>query len=202
MTRWFLPERPDLLDMLGSHAVLTERAVVMVRDWVPGQTAAVAEQIDGVEHEGDRAKRAFRQALRSAFVTPVDAEDLYVLSEGLESILNGAKNLVREAEAMSMEPDPAINEMAAQLAAGIAHLRPALAGLGGDAEGAIHEADAASKCQRRLEKIYRQAMSAVLAESDLREVMGRRELYRRMVRLGDHLDAVAERVWYAVVKAE
>jgi hypothetical protein len=34
----------------------------------------------------------------------------------------------------------------------------------------------------------------------LREVMGRRELYRRLSRVGDGIIDVAERVWYAVVK--
>ena len=35
---------------------------------------------------------------------------------------------------------------------------------------------------------------------DLREVMSRRELYRRMSRMGDDIVEVAERIWYAVVK--
>jgi hypothetical protein len=51
-----------------------------------------------------------------------------------------------------------------------------------------------------VEREYRRAMSALLTVNDLAEVMGRRELYRRMSRLGDLVHAVAERVWYAVVK--
>ena len=43
-------------------------------------------------------------------------------------------------------------------------------------------------------------MSALLEAPDIGEVMGRREAYRRMSRLGDVMHAVAERVWYAVVK--
>ena len=43
-------------------------------------------------------------------------------------------------------------------------------------------------------------MSALLTVNDLAEVTGRRELYRRMSRIGDLVHAVAERVWYAVVK--
>ena len=35
---------------------------------------------------------------------------------------------------------------------------------------------------------------------DLREVMSRREMYRRLSRIGDLVHIVAERVWYAVVK--
>ena len=43
-------------------------------------------------------------------------------------------------------------------------------------------------------------MSALLQVTDLREVMGRREVYRRLSRIADLVHAVAERVWYAVVK--
>ena len=43
-------------------------------------------------------------------------------------------------------------------------------------------------------------MGELLEVEDLREVMARRELYRRFSRLADGLIDVAERVWYAVVK--
>jgi hypothetical protein len=43
-------------------------------------------------------------------------------------------------------------------------------------------------------------MSALLEVADLREVMGRREVYRRLSRIGDLVHTVAERIWYAVVK--
>jgi hypothetical protein len=43
-------------------------------------------------------------------------------------------------------------------------------------------------------------MSELLAVDDLREEIGRRELYRRMARLGSLVHAVADRVWYTVVK--
>ena len=41
---------------------------------------------------------------------------------------------------------------------------------------------------------------ALLQVADLREVMGRREVYRWLSRIGDPVHAVAERIWYAVVK--
>jgi hypothetical protein len=43
-------------------------------------------------------------------------------------------------------------------------------------------------------------MSALIDVNDLREVAARRELYRRLARTGDDLAAVAERVWYSVLK--
>ncbi len=56
------------------------------------------------------------------------------------------------------------------------------------------------KVQRQMERTYRLGMSSLLEVADLREVMGRRELYRRFARIGDDVVEVAERVWYAAVK--
>jgi hypothetical protein len=43
-------------------------------------------------------------------------------------------------------------------------------------------------------------MSQLLELDDLREVMGRRELYRRFARISEDVMRVADRVWYATVK--
>jgi glutamine synthetase adenylyltransferase len=54
--------------------------------------------------------------------------------------------------------------------------------------------------QRRLERVYRRAMSALIDVDDLRELAAKRELYRRLARTADQLVGVAERVWYSVLK--
>ena len=53
---------------------------------------------------------------------------------------------------------------------------------------------------RRLERVYRAAMGELLRVDDVREVMARRELYRRCSRIGEAVEDVAERVLYAGVK--
>ena len=63
-----------------------------------------------------------------------------------------------------------------------------------------HPPTDAIKSQRRVEHVYRPAMSALLQITDLREVIARREIYRRLSRIGDLIHTVAERIWYAVVK--
>jgi uncharacterized protein Yka (UPF0111/DUF47 family) len=87
--RWFLPEVPDVLGMLGHQAELTVAGVGALERWSSGDPAA-ADDVRRLEHEGDDAKRALRIALREAFTTPIDAEDLYALSERLDALLNGA----------------------------------------------------------------------------------------------------------------
>jgi len=127
--------------------------------------------------------------------------DIFELSRGLDKVLNGAKNAVREAEVMGTAPDSAIAEMAGKLADGTRQLAEAFATLEHDGDtGETEAADKAVKSQRRLEHVYRAAMSALIDVDDLREVSARREIYRRLSRTSEDLVEVAERVWYSVLK--
>ena len=196
---WFLPENPDLAGLLREQAAITLEGMQALIAWTDGDTGS-GESVRACEHRADDKKRELWSALREAFSPPFDAEDLYSLSANLDEVLNAAKDLVREVEVMSLEPDHAMHEMAEFLADAVRNLGDAFAQLGQKDGNATEHADAAIKNQRQVEREYRRAMSALLTVNDLAEVMGRRELYRRMSRLGDLVHAVAERVWYAVVK--
>lgn len=196
---WFLPETPDVIRLLGEQAAATSEGMDAFTSWAGGGDVD-GDELDRYEHDADELKRQLRDTLRSAFMTPFDPEDVYALSHGMDEILNGAKNTVREAEVMDVEPDAAMASMAELLQEGVGKLRVALSHLGDDHDAATGAADAAIKSQRRLERAYRSAMSDLLQVDDLREVTARRELYRRLSRISDQLVAVAERVWYSVVK--
>jgi hypothetical protein len=71
------------------------------------------------------AQPELRLALTNAFITPIDSEDIYVMSERLDAVLNGAKDTVRQAEVMGMEPDEAVAAMATLLADGARQLATA-----------------------------------------------------------------------------
>ena len=196
--RWFLPDSPDLLGMLRTQAAITVEAMDALVAWSGGDAAA-AVTVRDCEHRADETKRQLWLALREAFSPPLDAEDLYSLSADLDEVLNSAKDLTREMEVMGLSPDPPTHEMVTFLAEGVRQLADAFGRLAGDGD-ATELADAAIKSQRRVEHAYRAAMSALLDVADLREVMGRREVYRRLSRIADHVHAVAERIWYTVVK--
>jgi uncharacterized protein Yka (UPF0111/DUF47 family) len=203
VARWFLPETPDVLGMLRGQAALTVVAMDALCRWTTGEEGA-ANDVRRVEHEADAAKRELRTSLRESFMVPIDAEDLYTLSERLDALVNGAKDAVREAEVMGIDPDPPMGAMAAELAEGARHLAAAIELLGthddASTDRATAEADRGIKQSRKLERTYRKAMSALLELDDIREVAARRELYRRFTHMGELLDMVGDRIWYAAVK--
>ena len=200
--RWFLPETPDVIGMLRRQADITADGMAAFAAWAAGD-AARADDVRRAEHECDDARRALVDAISEAFTTPLEPEDLFQLSFELDRVINGAKNTVRESEAMQFPPDASSAQMAALLAEGVQHLKAAFAQLDGakDRQGrATQEADAAVKSQRQLERVYREAMSQLLDVTDIRVVLGSREIYRRMTSMSDDIVSVADRVWYSRVK--
>ena len=196
---WFLPESPDVLGMIRRQFAVTSEGVDALVAWANGDEAK-ADVVRALEHQGDRHKRELEAALTTAFTTPLEPEDLYTLSRGIDWILNFSKDLVRESEVMACPPDRPLAEMCGALAESVHLLAEAIDGLEERSDDATDKANAALRAERQIEKIYRDAMAALLDVSDLREVTARRELYRRVARIGDAVVEVAERVWYAIIK--
>lgn len=202
---WFLPEDTDVLGTLTRQGEVTLAGMRAFERWaadLDGTTAEAEAEVRRLEHEADGLRRTLARDLRAAFSTPLDQEDLFTLSERLDAVLNAAKNVVREAEALGIRPDPAVAGMAADAAEGTARLVSALGSLPGDTDRATAEADAATAAERRMESAYRAAMRA-LVEQDHRspaDLVARRDVYRRTLEIGERVVAVADRIWYAVVK--
>jgi uncharacterized protein Yka (UPF0111/DUF47 family) len=199
MQRWFLPESPDVIAMLGRQLDVTREGIDGLVAWAHGDEAQ-SEAVRALEHRADEHKRELERALTTAFTTPLEPEDLYTLSRRIDWILNQSKDLIRESEIMACPPDPPLAEMCEALAEAVHLLCEAVELLGSDTDGATEKANQALRAERRIEKVYRDAMAALLDVDDLREVMARRELYRRLSRIGEVVVDVGERVWYAVVK--
>jgi uncharacterized protein len=197
--RWFLPETPDVLGLLRRQVAVTIEGIDAFAAWTRGEPGA-ADALTEAEGRGDVAKRELLNALRTAFVTPLEPEDLFALSRGVDWILDYARDLVGESKVMDCPPDAGVGEMAALLAEALRHIDRAIANLGADPDAAAVAADDAIEAERRLEHAYYRGMASLLETEDMRERISGRELYRRSARIGEMVIDVAERVVYAVVK--
>jgi uncharacterized protein len=197
--RWFLPEIPDVLGLLRAQVAVTIEGLDAFARWAGGDLPA-AEEVRDAEHRGDTAKRALLGALRAALVTPLEPEDVFALSRGADWILDYARDLISESEAMACAPDAVIAEMARLLGEAVRHIDRALVHLDHDGDAATEAADAAIKAERELERKYYTGMAALLGVENRTERISRRELYRRCARIGDMVIDVSERVVYAVLK--
>ncbi len=196
---WFLPETPDVLGLLGEQLAVTIEGVDAFSAWASGEESA-GEKVQRIEERGDVAKRHLLEQLRDAFITPLEPEDLFALSRGIDWILNGIGDLVREAEVLQARPDGGIAEMAALLAAVVRRIDEAVGLLGSSGHRAIEAADAAIALVRELQAAYYRGTAATREIAARDERIAQRELYRRCAQIGEGTIDVAERVVYAVVK--
>ena len=91
---WFLPENPDILGTLRAQANVTMEGMAALVEWANGDPTG-SDRVRDAEHRADDLKKELRSQLKTAFITPIGAEDLFVMSGRLDSVLNGAKDAVR-----------------------------------------------------------------------------------------------------------
>ena len=196
---WFLPDSPDVIGILGRQCEIALSGLDAFGRWAAGDEQAAAT-VREAEAQGDRAKRELLEALRAAFVTPLEPEDAFTLSTSIDRILKSAREIIVEAEVLACPPDAGIAEMAQLIHAAVHELRNAIARLDGERDEAVASADAAVELERKLGDAYSRGMASLLEVDDRSQRIARRELYRRCERIGDVVIESAERVIYAVMK--
>ena len=197
--RWFLPDSPDVKGMLRAQCALTLEGAEALVAWTGGDSGAPARLVE-IEHRGDDRKRELLETLRQAFVTPLEPEDVFALSRGIDWILDYCRDLTSEAEALGRGPDPRIAQMAEIVVEAVRHIDEALASVGDDWDAASSAADRAIHAERRLEHAYYAGMAELLRVEERGDRISLRELYRGCERIGEAVIDVAERIVYAGVK--
>ena len=197
--RWFLPEEPDVLGLLRGQCAIVIDGLGAFTRWASGETAAAGDVADA-ERRGDGAKRELLEALRTAFVLPLEPEDAFTLSRSVDRVISAAREIVVESEVLDCPPDAGIVAMSRILERAMGYIDDAIAHVGDDHDRATASADAALEACRELDGAYYRGMAALLGLEDRSARIGSRELYRRCARIGDVVSDAAERVVYSVVK--
>ena len=190
--------------MLG---LLRGQVAVTIEGWTPSPpgpaaTTARAEALADAEQRGDAAKRSLLSAVRAAFVTPLEPEDVFALSRGLDWILDYARDLVNESQVMvraSRRGDRRDGAAPRRGRPQASTPRSRTSRLRRRRRDARPPTTAIAP-EQQLDSAYYRGMGALLEVKDMRERISRRELYRRCARIGEVVIDVAERVVYAIFK--
>jgi uncharacterized protein Yka (UPF0111/DUF47 family) len=194
------PALPNVISLLVTQGEITMTALEAFRVWSHGADAKSADELREAYHNAYKARRELLSALQTALSTPVDQEDIYILSERVDHILVEAKNLVREAEVLGWKPDSFASSMADRLASGTKDVVEGLKGLGKSGKDAGIQADAASEAVHHVERDYREAMAGLVTREDIRQVIASQDLYRRYLSVSEAIMSVVDRLWYAVLR--
>ncbi|HVH44069.1 MAG TPA: DUF47 family protein [Labilithrix sp.] len=112
--RWFLPREDHFYDFLERQATAAhEGAKALSKFATSGSTAQQArDEVQKIEHEGDRIVHEMEEALAKTFVTPIDREDLQKLSSELDTVLDLTNGAIRACVMLGVdEPTEAMRKL-------------------------------------------------------------------------------------------
>ena len=95
--RWLMPREDHFYDFLEKQAKVAFDGANALAMFSTSE-ASVSEVRDAVqkfEHEGDGIVQAMEEALAKTFVTPIDREDLHMLSSKLDHVLDLTNGAIR-----------------------------------------------------------------------------------------------------------
>lgn len=207
LTGSLAPRVPDFHGLLAAQCAVVVDALDELVAFASEGAAQHGERVRALEKEGDRREVVTLDTLARAFATPIDRGAIYIAATAIDDVLNYAKTTVREIEVLEVPPDRWMAQMAAELRVGGEALRQGFELLRDDPAAAHVQALAVHKSERNAEKIYRAAVSEAFASAPIREALGpggagvaeafdalmlalrRREVYRHLSNMADHLDA-------------
>ncbi len=191
----------DFYALLERQAAKTLEGLEALKSWLDEDSDHSGQLVRDLEKEADELKLQLGRKLVESFVTPFDREDIYDLSALLDEVINAAKYVVREVEALEVSShDSFLRPMAEVLVEGTRCLHLAFASLKEDLKEASDEAYLARKSETRFAKIYRQAIRQLFSADDIKHILKTREVYRYMLQIAEKIDVVAEKLLHIIVK--
>lgn len=100
-----LPRQDQFFELLERQAGVARQAAVALSAFSePDRSAAsVCEQVQAREHEGDALVHEMEEALARTFVTPIDREDIHLLSSSLDDVLDLTNYAARACAMLGVE---------------------------------------------------------------------------------------------------
>lgn len=201
-TRWrlLLPKVPDVIALLVAQGECSLLGMDAFAQWSVTGRVEDADAVRTAQHQAYEARRHLLAMLQAVLSSPIGQEDLYVLSERMDRVLTQARNAVREGEVLKVAPNPSTATMGQRLAGGSRSLVEGFGLLVKDPEAAGRQADAAIDAVHHVEGDYRRAMVELFERDDQRAVLATQDVYRRYLQVAEATVAVADRLWYAVLR--
>ena len=194
------PKMPDFFTLLTEQCEHVAHTTGLLVEYMESGDPATGDQIRQDEHEADHIKIRNLHTLNEAFSTPIDREDLYRAIIDLDEIVNYCKSTVSEMSVLSLAPDKHCLEMAMHIKLGTDALALGFAHLAKETAAAAHDADAARKAERKVEKAYRRAIAELFQGDDYINMFKRREIYRHLSNAADRMANCANTLHDIVVK--
>lgn len=200
LSDFFLPRRSDrFLTLLRQHTEILVDAALTFNSFVTSG-APCSEKIDQFEKSGEAILDQLTTALRDAFVTPMDRQDIYGLGEAIDDMIRYIDNAAREISLFDVRPTPQVQEMARILEGAAEEIREAISFLSNAPQMAWKCAQKVQRAESLMEDCYRAALVKLFSGSDIHYILKIREVYRHLSNSADRAQSIGRLIGKIVVK--
>ncbi len=162
------------------------------------------DQMRAKEVEADEVRRILIDELHNTFITPLDREDIFMLSLYIDDILDYCYTTVEEMQLLEVEADDYLVKMVKLTREATEELDMAFTTLFSNPRVAGEHARRCKKIENEVEHLYRIAIGDLFVKAKdfdpLMVMLRRREVYRHVSNMADQADRAADILGMVVMK--
>ncbi len=194
--RFFRPRQDifqDLLIRQGDYAIASVEAV---QKYLKNPGEKRSEKARQTEKDADEVQRILIHELEDSFVTPLDREDIFALSQALDNFIDYVYDTVAELEIFDLTPSESMKTIANLLLEMAQELHLATQRLIDYPRVAGEHARRVKKIENEIETAYRESLAELFSGPEevsyLMTALKAREVLRHMSNASDQGDRAAD----------
>ncbi|RPI97110.1 MAG: DUF47 family protein, partial [Chloroflexi bacterium] len=129
--RQYLRRSDPFIERLQQQSALSIEATAALQDYMTKPNKKNAHRVRQLEKDADEIRRLLVDELNRTFVTPIDREDIHMLSRALDDILDDTWFTINEMDILDVTPTSFLREMAGLLGQGAEEIKLATDRLNG-----------------------------------------------------------------------
>ncbi len=201
---FFQPRQDRFILRLIEQAELAVKGLDALMAYVQSGSEEAARMVRECEENADEVRRILVDELNRTFVTPMDREDISMLSRAIDDILDYAYSTVDEMQILHVQPTGYLQRMVSLLRDAAHEVHLAMLRLKDHPGVASNHAQRAKALENRVERVYREAIAALFegqpGPEQIVEMLKLREIYRHLSNAADRGDEAANIISDVVVK--
>lgn len=198
-------EKPDkFIEQLIEQAKKTHEAIVFLEHSLDDDTASKLEHIKSINNEIEEIRKILIDDLHNTFITPIDREDIFNISNALYDMIDYAMTTVDEMHILKVKPDDRIRKMVVLVRNQTEELQLCMERLSKNPRVAGEHAMNTKHIEKEVEREYRKALRDLFTDpvnlDILPSIFYKREVYRHLSNMSDRAEIAANIFGIVVMK--
>ena len=192
------------ITMLVEEAGNAQAAVAYLDTMLDHAEPQAVAHLQDLARSASERRSVLIDDLHRTFVTPLDREDIYNLSQSFEKMVIYAATTLEEMHLLRVVPDDAVRRMVVLIGEQAHELHAAMERLPKNPRVASDHANRVRDLEREVERVYRAGIRDLIAGASapqaMPEILYRREVYRHISNMSDRAVSAANVLGMVVMK--